>query len=177
MKKFFIILVAALAATLNLSAQDDWKHELSISYGFGAFTDLSSSYLKGIFSGGKQTNYIGPFGIEYFYRTKSALGVGVVGTFSTCKWNENNKARTKYMSIMPAIKYNWFNREHLSLYSKVALGVILGIDSGDDDNKTSASLGWQASLVGAEFGSAFRGFVEVGCGEQGIILAGLRYKF
>ena len=156
MKKFFIILVAALAATLNLSAQDDWKHELSISYGFGAFTDLSSSYLKGIFSGGKQTNYIGPFGIEYFYRTKSALGVGVVGTFSTCKW---------------------FNREHLSLYSKVALGVILGIDSGDDDNKTSASLGWQASLVGAEFGSAFRGFIEVGCGEQGIILAGLRYKF
>lgn len=176
MKKIFIILVTALATTLNLSAQDDWKHELSISYGFGAFTDLSSSYLKGIFTG-KQTNYIGPFGIEYFYRTKSALGVGLIGTFSTCKWNDSDKARTKYMSIMPAIKYNWLNREHLSLYSKVALGVIIGIDSGDNNNKTTASLGWQASIVGAEFGNTFRGFVELGCGEQGILLAGLRYKF
>lgn len=177
MKKFFIILVSALAATLNLSAQNDWKHEISISYGFGAYTDLSSSYLKGIFSGGKQTNYIGPFGVEYFYHTNSGLGVGVVGTFSTCKWNESSSARTKYMSIMPSIKYNWLNREHFSLYSKVALGLLLGIDSADDNNKTTASLGWQASLVGAEFGSAFRGFLELGCGEQGILVAGLRYKF
>ena len=176
MKKIFILAAIVLAATLNLSAQNYWKNEIGISYGFGALTDISSSYLKGIFSG-KQTNYIGAFGAEYFYRPKSALGVGLVGTFSTCKWNEIDKASTKYFSIMPAVKYNWLNREHFSMYSKLALGVLIGIDSGANDDKTTAAFSWQASAVGAEYGSAFRGFVELGYGEQGVLIAGLRYKF
>ena len=82
-----------------------------------------------------------------------------------------------YISIMPAVKYNWLNRQHFSMYSKLALGVIIGLESGDNHDKTKAAFGWQASAVGAEFGSAFRGFLEVGFGEQGTILAGLRYKF
>lgn len=177
MKKFFILFVFAFAATMSLSAQNEWKNEIAISYGPGAFTDVSSSYLKGIFSGGKQTNYIGAFGIEYFHRLKSALGVGVVGTFSTCKWREEDKARTKYFSIMPAVKYNWLNRKHFSMYSKLALGVLFGVDSGGETDKTKVALSWQASAAGAEFGSAFRGFLELGFGEQGILVAGLRYKF
>ena len=176
MKKIFIIAALVLAATLNLSAQNYWKNEIGISYGFGALTDVSSSYLKGIFSG-KQTNYIGAFGAEYFYRPKPALGVGVVGTFSTCKWNDNDKARTKYISLMPAVKYNWLNRSRFSMYSKLALGVIIGMETGDDNDKTKATFSWQASAVGAEFGTAFRGFLELGYGEQGILVAGLRYKF
>ena len=63
------------------------------------------------------------------------------------------------------------------MYSKLALGVLIGIDSGDHNDKTKAALAWQASAVGAEYGSAFRGFVELGFGEQGILIAGLRYKF
>lgn len=176
MKKIFIILAIAMATVMNLSAQNEWRHEIGISYGVGALTDVSSSYLSGIFSG-KQTNYIGAFGAEYFYRPKSALGVGLVGTFSTCKWNDSDKARTKYLSIMPAVKYNWLNRDHFSMYSKVALGVLIGMESGDHVDKTKAAFSWQASAVGAEFGSAFRGFVELGYGEQGILVAGLRYKF
>ena len=35
----------------------------------------------------------------------------------------------------------------------------------------------QVSPVGVEFGSKVRGFVEAGFGEQGIVLAGLKYKF
>lgn len=176
MKKLFIISALVLAASLSLSAQNGWKHEIGISYGLGALTDVSSSYLSGIFSG-KQTNYIGAFGAEYFYRPKSALGVGLVGTFSTCKWSDSNKARSKYFAIMPAVKYNWLNRDRFSMYSKLALGVLIGSDSGDPNDKTTAALGWQASAVGAEFGNSFRGFVELGFGEQGILLAGLRYKF
>lgn len=51
------------------------------------------------------------------------------------------------------------------------------METGDDKDKTKVAVGWQASLVGAEFGNAFRGFLELGCGEQGILVAGLRYKF
>ncbi len=176
MKRFLIMSVLAVAAVLSVNAQDEWKHEIGISYGVGAFTDVNSSYLSGIFSG-KQTSYIGPFGVEYFYRPKSRLGVGVLGTFSTCKWNDNDKERTKYFGIMPAVKYNWLNRTHFSMYSKLALGVIIGTDTGADKDKTKATFGWQASAAGIEFGKSFRGFLELGFGEQGILLAGLRYKF
>ena len=49
-------------------------------------------------------------------------------------------------------------------------------EAGRDD-KTDLLFNFQASLLGVEFGGAFRGFVELGFGEQGIALAGLRYKF
>jgi len=44
-----------------------------------------------------------------------------------------------------------------------------------DDNGTYFM--FQASLIGAEFGKQFRGFAELGVGEQGFLLAGIRYKF
>ena len=176
MKKLLLFSVFALAAIFNIHAQNEWKHEIGVSYGVGAFTDINSSYIDGIFTG-KQTKYIGAFGAEYFYRPKSALGVGIVGTFGTCKWAGSDKARTKYFSIMPAVKYNWMNREHISLYSKVALGVLIGMENIDSQDKTKAAFAWQASVMGAEFGSAFRGFLELGFGEQGLLVAGLRYKF
>lgn len=36
MKKIFILAALVLATTLNLSAQNYWKNEIGISYGFGA---------------------------------------------------------------------------------------------------------------------------------------------
>ncbi|MBO5539926.1 MAG: hypothetical protein J5980_03155 [Muribaculaceae bacterium] len=177
MKKFFLFSVLALVAILNINAQDGWKHEIGITYGFGAFTDLNSSYLDGMLFG-KQTNYIGAFGAEYFYRPKSAFGVGLVATFGTCKWNNDlEKSRSKYFSVMPAVKYNWLNRERFSMYSKAAVGLLIGRDSDGLTHKTEAAFIWQASAVGAEYGTAFRGFLELGYGEQGILVAGLKYKF
>ena len=177
MKKVLIFLALALATTLSINAQDDnWNNEIAISYGLGAFTDVNSSFLGGIFSG-KQTSYIGAFGAEYFYRPKANLGVGLVATFGTCKWSASKDARSKYMSIMPAVKYNWLNRDRFSMYSKAALGVVIGFESDNNKNHTKAAVSWQATAVGAEYGKAFRGFLELGFGEQGILVAGLRLKF
>ena len=63
------------------------------------------------------------------------------------------------------------------MYSKAAVGVTFMSDSGTKDSDSKVVFNWQASLIGMEFGGAFRGFVELGMGEQGIILGGLRYKF
>jgi len=49
-----------------------------------------------------------------------------------------------------------------------------------DDNTTASDLmfNFQASLIGVEAGNNHvRGFAEFGVGEQGIALAGIRYKF
>ena len=132
--KQFLLVVAALMATMNVSAQDEWKNEISIAYGGGANTDIVMSLAKGMFTG-KQLDYWGPISAEYFYRPDERLGIGGIFAISGCKWDDTGDAKSKYYTVMPAVKYNWLNK------------------------------------------SAFRGFVELGLGEQGIILGGLRYKF
>ena len=65
------------------------------------------------------------------------------------------------------------------------VGATLRSEKYDSNNNSSNSyddstihVNWQASLLGIEAGSpTIRGFAELGFGEQGIILAGLRYKF
>ena len=100
-------------------------------------------------------------------------------------------AKKYYATLMPAVKFDWLRKKNFGLYSKVAVGLTYAYekevqkkdDSGKDVNKTvsddSRFMGnFQLSLLGIEGGSQnIRGFVELGCGEQGIVLAGLRYKF
>ena len=71
------------------------------------------------------------------------------------------------------------------MYSKLAFGATLrnekydsDSDSSKDDSDSEVHVNWQASLLGMEFGGpTIRGFLELGTGEQGIALVGLRYKF
>lgn len=176
MRKFIVLIVAAFMATVNTNAQDEWKNEISIAYGAGSNTDLVGSIYKGIFTG-KQLSYWGPISAEYFYRPVTNLGVGTIAGIGGCKWDDEDNAKSTFITIMPAVKYNWLNKSHFSMYSKVALGLTVSSDSGLKEDKTKMIFNWQASLIGMEFGNAFRGFVEFGTGEQGILIAGLRYKF
>ena len=84
---------------------------------------------------------------------------------------------------MPAIKYYWVNKNSFGLYSKAAVGAAF-LNSTEKDLATNTSKDessthfmYQLSFIGAEFGKQFRGFAEVGFGEQGFIQAGIRYKF
>lgn len=71
------------------------------------------------------------------------------------------------------------------MYSKIALGATLlnekydsNRDNSNDYDDSALHVNWQLSLLGIEAGSpTVRAFAELGFGEQGIILAGLRYKF
>ena len=84
---------------------------------------------------------------------------------------------------MPAIKWYWVNKNSLGVYSKGAAGAAFlnstekdpANNISEDESKTYFM--YQLSLIGVEFGKQFRGFAEVGFGEQGFVLAGVRYKF
>ena len=96
------------------------------------------------------------------------------------KVGERNR---NYFAVMPAIKWYWTNKNSFGLYSKAAVGAAFlsstekdfATNKSKDDNSTYFM--FQASLIGAEFGKQFRGFAELGVGEQGFLLAGIRYKF
>ena len=84
---------------------------------------------------------------------------------------------------MPGIKYYWVNNNSFGLYSKAAVGAAFlkstekDLATNTSKDESSTHFMFQASFLGAEFGNQFRGFAEVGVGEQGFIQAGIRYKF
>lgn len=177
MKKILVMAVAALMATVSVHAQDEYRNEISIAYGGGSNTDIVSTLGKGMFTG-KQLDYWGPFSAEYFrYNQACNLAFGAVAAISGCKWDDHNDDKSTYFTVMPAVKYKWLNKTHFAMYSKAAVGLTVNAQKGLNEDKTKVSFNWQASLVGMDFGGALRGFVELGMGEQGIILGGLRYKF
>lgn len=184
MKKILLMVVVAMMATVSANAQNEWKNEISIAYGGGSNTDLISSIYKGMFTG-EQTKYWGPISFEYFHRVtrNNRLGIGAVVALGGCEWDDSSDAKTTFLSIMPAAKYNWVVKKSVSWYSKAAVGLTFASDSGATKNSAKTSddsdvcFNFQASFIGVEIGGAFRVFGELGWGEQGIILAGLRYKF
>ena len=200
--KLTILFVFALVLCGAQNAQaenydDGIVNEVSFSYGA-----LSSSGIISIFNhvwdglfGAKYDNssFIGPISAEYFYHVSPVFGVGVIGVFSREKEDviQNNEVcgeqTSKFITVMPAVKFNWLRRSNWGLYSKAAFGYSranYNTTGKDSDGKTIENkshcnyANFQASLIGVEAGSAnVRGFAEAGFGEQGMFLAGLRFRF
>lgn len=188
------MLAAILLCGTSMSAQaqsDDIKHEIGISYG-----GPSTSYWARIgtaigtaLTGAKyeDSSFFGSLSAEYFYHLKPSVSIGGILCYSQDK-DEINFAgstgdrTTSYFTVMPAVKWNYLNRDHFGMYMKAAAGYTLQrineTYKGEDKSKNDGLFNVQISLLGMEAGSQhFRGFIELGFGEQGIALAGLRYKF
>jgi len=198
--RFFIVLALVALMCVPAKAQDDeLRHEIGITYGalsnsrwIDAITDIVPSVFGQRVANKKA---FGTLGVEYFYHTSPLVGVG--GIFGVSTSNEDIYSSDKlshhrsnsYFSLMPAVKFNYLRKEHWGLYSKIAVGAILGRaadksydESGKKSSKsevrTACDFNWQVSLIGLEAGSKnVRGFTELGIGEQGVFLAGVRYKF
>ena len=70
---------------------------------------------------------------------------------------------------MPTVRFNWFYRDAVQLYSTVSIGVITDFDE---------AYPWgDLTLVGCSFGRKFFGFAEVGMGTAGWLRAGVGYRF
>ena len=200
MKKILVMAAVALMTAISIFAQNDQpKHEIGVSYGAGISLigdGIGNGIGRGIFDSmtGRtwdNSKEIGTFGLEYFYHLNNPrLAVGGVATFS--RFGEDvekddkkvGERRRVYVSLMPAVKYYWVNKKHFGLYSKAAVGAMYATAKSENiqDHTTSKDnqlyFMFQASLIGLEGGSQhIRGFLEAGCGEQGIILVGLRCKF
>ena len=195
MKKIGLFLTAIILGGTMSHAQDVTHEVTSLVYGSTPFSSVVNDFLGEAISltGGDKTQNaksFGSFSIEYFYNTSSLVGVGAILSYShtskdvvrdknpigTYTWNN--------VSIMPAIKLNWIQKEHFGFYSKVAAGISIAAQDIDAlgyegvGSKASAFFNFQVSPVGIEAGSMkLRGFAELGLGEQGIALVGLRCRF
>ena len=196
-KRLAILLLSALAlGTVHAqNGYDETKHEVAVSYGLGANSDIIDAYEKigGAIVGAKYENekYFGPISAEYFYHVKPWLGVGGIFAYGQSEQDvytlgsKDGVMKNNYLTLMPAVKFDWLRKKHFGMYSKLAVGATLrnekynsDIPSSKDYSDSEVHVNWQASFLGLEAGgSTFRGFIELGTGEQGIALIGLRYKF
>ena len=194
--------VAALMATTAVMAQSDGyydkKHEVGITYGVGsnsqiidAFEELGSA-IVGVSMDDEK--FSGPFSVEYFYHPKSWLGVGGILAYGQMKQDlymngkhngKDGETKNTYLTLMPAVKFDWLRKSHFGMYSKIGFGATYRTEkieynssSYKDWDDSEIHVNWQLTLPGIEGGGqAFRVFGELGTGEQGILLLGARYKF
>ena len=204
MKKILFLVVATIMATMSAYAQagyDDTKHEVSGSLGALSTSQWLDVYEDVFFVASTAGNisiddgsYVGPVSLEYFYHAKKWLGVGgifVLGAnLQDINYNHNEKQEklgellNTYFTFMPAVKFDWLRKKNFGMYSKLAFGATLRTESDDLDDsnhkksESEVHVNWQVSAIGIEVGSPYvRGFLELGAGEQGTALIGLRCKF
>ena len=176
---------------LNVQAQEQ-KHEIGVYYGTGSASDIFS-IITSVWSAaaGNQSSFWGPIGVEYYYRVSPGIGIGTVASYAGCKAEDDKTHKEdlteSFFTVMPSVKFDWFCKKNFGMYSALSAGLMfLSISCNDnakanDSNakdETLTSFMFQVTAVGAEFGGEqFRGFVEAGVGEKGLLCAGLRYKF
>lgn len=186
---------------------------LSNSQLFDAFSDMGS-VMGGVIgtalpSGGQYVGYttydnktvFPSISAEYFRHLNKIISVGGIAAFNGsksdmfCNWKATGSDNTTkkevgsgskfFISVLPAVKFDWLRKKSFGMYSKLAVGATFWSERqkvNEGDKKVASDSGvffaFQASLVGAEIGSEnFRAFVELGVGEQGMASMGLRYKF
>jgi len=195
--KWMFAAILLCGTSMNAQAQnDEIRHEISISYGgpttsFWASigTHFADAFFQGM-GGAKyeNTSFFGSLSAEYFYHVAPSIGIGGILCYTQDNddiLNSGSKvgSRTiRYITVMPAVKWNYLRRNHFGMYMKAAVGYSfrhLGETyKGQDESKNDGIFNVQLSLLGIEAGSRHvRGFVELGFGEQGVALAGLRFKF
>ena len=191
-----MVAVALMTAMCTQAQNNDFsRHEVAISYGTCSNSQwidvLEKVTVVGFTFGTTQyenERYFGTLSAEYFYHTNAWLGLGGILAYGQNKQDVYNElSGTKksegelsqsYFTLMPAVKFDWLRTNHFGMYSKFAVGATLRTEKWGDKDDSAIHINWQASLLGMEAGSQnIRAFVELGCGEQGIALAGLRYKF
>ena len=194
------MVAVAMMTVMNVNAQsgyEDTKHEAGISFGAMSNTtwmsiadDMGSTITLGAVKY-DDSNFTGPISTEYFYHLKPTISIGAIlayaqETKSILIGNDKyGEAKNTFVTAMPAAKFNWLRKKNIGMYSKVAVGLTVALKKenytkGDIDDLSESKIGFnfQASALGVEVGSEIvRGFVELGVGEQGIAVAGIRVKF
>ena len=202
MKKAIMMILCAVPLLTGLYAQEqpaDWRqtmkrNEFSLSVGDPAFAKLTRIVS---FSSNREGSWLDiptytnvytslPITLSYRYRLLKWLWLGgdvsYCGFFGTSRniYTEEPvyKYRENTVCIMPAIRFSYLNREHVTLYSGFASGLKFGSAKAYNEIYRYVRLPFQITFFGVSAGSqSWFGFAEVGFGNEGFAKAGFGYRF
>ena len=201
MKKVIMMIWCVVPLLAGLYAQEqpaDWRqtmkrNEFSLSVGdpvfanWTRFVDFSSargSWLEIPTTTDVYTTL--PITLSYRYRLLKWLWLGgdisYCGFFGTSRNIYTGEPMYRYrentVCIMPAVRFSYLNREHVTLYSGFASGLKFGFSKAYNEKQSYVRLPFQLTLFGVSAGSqSWFGFAEVGVGNEGFAKAGFGYRF
>ena len=187
MKRILLIL-AFLTFAVAATAQPRYKNEVAVGAGMIATSDLQSiSYrlmasVSDLFADEDnpiETLNSGSNSAEYFHYLGDLVAIGgVISYHSFSVVQSGAKDTFTSYSLMPAVKLSWYNRDHFSTYSKLALGASYVRKLMGEEVTNGVSFNGQITFLGMDAGwKRFRFFGEVGFGQQGLAFAGVRYRW
>lgn len=197
MKKIIATAAAALLLALSASAQPFSRphfrpaplcQEVGFSYGVGPYWAMSHRGQKSTFDGYSLRNFknTGAYSLDYSYSFRNfQLGAALVYSYSNAdEYYEHTqdllfKSNAKFnnFTLLAFGKLCWFDADLYRFYSKAGLGCDFIAGKNTDGLRMETELAFQLTPIGAEVGNIVKAFAEVGYGSQGILLAGLRYRF
>ena len=202
MKKIILTMLCAIPLLTGLYAQEqpaDWRqtmkrNEFSLSIGDPAFANLTRYAYFSETSGGSWLDIptstdvytTCPITLSYRYRLLKWLWLGgdisYCGFFGTSRNIYTGEPVYRYrensVCIMPAIRFSYLNREHVTLYSGFASGLKFGSSESYNEKSRFVRLPFQLTLFGVSAGSqSWFGFAEFGVGNEGFAKAGFGYRF
>lgn len=207
--------------TLGLQAAsaqgENWEsNDISLGYGYATLPQLVLSSTSIVASFLPESDLVdlkitdigmkttGSFNFEYNRRFSKTFSLGLAagyeknearinGTGSAFGITETGKSdiSMQTLSTMLNFRFFWFNRPHVSMYTKFAGGVsfILNHNVSSDNPEVKEKFesfftamkvlpALQLSAVCIDFGgTAVRGFLELGAGTQGSVVGGIRFRF
>ena len=122
-------------------------------------------------------HFVGNYSLSYTYHDRRWLQYGGTVSFgASTRWRRDAATGKRVenlsryaLAVMPSVRFVWFYREKVQLYSSISLGVVTDFDE--------AYIWGDVALVGCSFGRKVFGFVELGGGVTGSARIGLGYRF
>ena len=121
--------------------------------------------------------FVGNYSLSYTYQDRKWLHYGgqvVFGASTRSRRNAHTNGEVENMnyyvlSVMPTVRFSWFYRDAVQMYSSVSLGIVTDFDE--------AFVWGDATLFGCSFGRKLFGFAELGLGMSGWARIGIGYRF
>lgn len=177
---FLLTVATALMIGTTASAQTPSypKNELAVSYAPLSNSDLFGVLIAIVSSFGEETStsLSGSISLEYMRALSDLVSVGGIFSYYQAAVHQKDVTnRYSNYSLLAAVKLEWFRRQNFGMYSKAGIGASYHnwVTEG-----SPVTFDFQLSAIGIEAGPPFlRAFAEAGIGEQGVILAGIRFRF
>ena len=174
-------------------AEVQTANEIDLSYGVITLPDMANT-LAAIFgtvftlglAQPDRLDCLGAVNLGYYHSLNEMFAVGAESSVElirlTFKQGDQPNPNTNfdsYVSLMPSIKGHWLDYQHFGIYSKLSVGCTMQYHPAEDHQSSFYFYpSCQISPFGIELGGThWRGFMELGFGVQGTLLAGLRWKF
>lgn len=201
-KKIFIVLAISILG-MTAVAQEMVplrKNELVISYGVYSIPDISFEFgifdkvfINDVFSKDSvrfdDVSSSGSISAGYHRYLGKIVAIGLSATINAISHSIEFDQGTSFRSsatvitVMPAINFHYIRTNLFSVYGGGSAGVAAWIYTTDytDNSLNTSGIKWtfayQLTLIGMRVGKDVGGFLEMGCGYQGMVKAGLSLKF